>query len=214
MGTIYRELDDGLREFIAAQHIYFVASAPLFGAWARQRLAQRARFAPHPRAAGGWLPRPDGQRNRDGLPCAGERPIDADVLRFSRTPADRPSAGPSADHRAGRRTDWDRLAGQFPDYTGCRSIVLLDVERIADSCGYGVPLYEYAGERTQLVAWADRKGSDGIAEYQSAKEPPEHRRFTRPVAVRQQTAALSIPSSVFQTGLARTLSVANAPAKR
>jgi len=40
---------------------------------------------------------------------------------------------------------------------------------IADSCGYGIPLYDYVGERSQLSAWCERKGPEGIAEYQAKK---------------------------------------------
>jgi asparagine synthase (glutamine-hydrolysing) len=32
--------------------------------------------------------------------------------------------------------------------------------------GFGVPLYRFAGHRTQLPAWAERKGEDGLLEYQ------------------------------------------------
>jgi hypothetical protein len=48
-----------------------------------------------------------------------------------------------------------------------RSIVVLDIDRIADSCGYGVPLYEYVAERSQLTLWAQQKGADAIARYRS-----------------------------------------------
>ena len=45
-----------------------------------------------------------------------------------------------------------------------RAIIVVDVTRIADSCGYGVPLMTYEGERTQQVAWVDRKlRQDGTA---------------------------------------------------
>lgn len=50
-----------------------------------------------------------------------------------------------------------------------RSIVRIEVERIADSCGYGVPLMEYVGERTQAKAWADNRrrtyGPDALVAY-------------------------------------------------
>jgi hypothetical protein len=52
---------------------------------------------------------------------------------------------------------------------GLRSIVLIDVERISDSCGYGVPLMTFERERAQLAAWAERKGEDGLATYRRAK---------------------------------------------
>ncbi len=42
-----------------------------------------------------------------------------------------------------------------------RAIVRVDVERIADSCGYGVPLMDYVGERPQQSAWVERKLAHG-----------------------------------------------------
>jgi len=47
---------------------------------------------------------------------------------------------------------------------GARSVITVEVDRVADSCGYGVPLMTYEGERTQQVAWVDRKlRQDGTA---------------------------------------------------
>jgi hypothetical protein len=50
-----------------------------------------------------------------------------------------------------------------------RAVVVVDVERIADSCGYGVPLMAYEGERPQGVAWAEAKlrkgGPEALEEY-------------------------------------------------
>ena len=34
------------------------------------------------------------------------------------------------------------------------------------SCGFGVPLYEYQGQRDTLVNWASKKGEEGVKEYQ------------------------------------------------
>lgn len=50
-----------------------------------------------------------------------------------------------------------------------RSIIRLTVSRVAMSCGYGVPLYEYVGERSELTDWCTRKGPDGIRDYQRKK---------------------------------------------
>ena len=52
---------------------------------------------------------------------------------------------------------------------GVRSIVRIHVERIADSCGYGVPLYRYEGEREQLPAWSERKGANGVEAYKQER---------------------------------------------
>lgn len=37
------------------------------------------------------------------------------------------------------------------------------------SCGFGVPLYEYLGQRETLVNWASKKGEEGVKEYQQKK---------------------------------------------
>jgi hypothetical protein len=45
----------------------------------------------------------------------------------------------------------------------------VDVTRISDSCGYGVPLFKYERERDQLPAWVERKGAEGLAQYKREK---------------------------------------------
>jgi hypothetical protein len=59
------------------------------------------------------------------------------------------------------------LASSFPaaDGTGVRSIIKVEVERIADSCGYGVPLMDFQTHRPAMDEWATRKGRDGIRDY-------------------------------------------------
>ena len=42
-----------------------------------------------------------------------------------------------------------------------RAVVRVDVQRIADSCGYGVPVMEYVGTRPQYAAWAAAKQRRG-----------------------------------------------------
>jgi hypothetical protein len=42
-----------------------------------------------------------------------------------------------------------------------RALISVAVERIADSCGYGVPLMEPAGVRPQQAAWVRRKLAQG-----------------------------------------------------
>jgi len=63
--------------------------------------------------------------------------------------------------------DWDSLVQSFPRYAAARGIVRVAVERVSDSCGYGVPLYRYEGDRSQLLDWADRKGPEGLATYKA-----------------------------------------------
>ncbi|MBN2624644.1 MAG: pyridoxamine 5'-phosphate oxidase family protein [Acidimicrobiales bacterium] len=63
---------------------------------------------------------------------------------------------------------FDDLRRRFPaDVPGVRSIIVVAVDRVATSCGYGVPLMAYEGDRPALRAWAERKGPDGVAAYQA-----------------------------------------------
>ena len=54
-----------------------------------------------------------------------------------------------------------------------RSIIVVDVSRVADSCGYGVPLMSYEGEREHLSKWTSKKvrtgGAEALREYERKK---------------------------------------------
>ena len=54
-----------------------------------------------------------------------------------------------------------------------RAVVVVHVSRIADSCGYGVPLMSYEGDRPHHDAWAQNKlrtrGPEGLLDYQREK---------------------------------------------
>lgn len=52
---------------------------------------------------------------------------------------------------------------------GARQIVMLDVDLVQTSCGYGVPLFDYEGERPSLTRWAEAKGEEGLVTYRREK---------------------------------------------
>ena len=66
-----------------------------------------------------------------------------------------------------RRQDgeWASVRGHFPTLPGERQIIVLDIDSVQTSCGYAVPLYGYRGERETLARWAEKKGSRGLLEY-------------------------------------------------
>jgi hypothetical protein len=55
---------------------------------------------------------------------------------------------------------FDELRPRFGDHPGVRSIISIELDRIATSCGYAVPLMTYEGDRRALTAWAEKKGED------------------------------------------------------
>ncbi len=70
--------------------------------------------------------------------------------------------------------DFNALLAAFPSQPVCRALVRVEVQRIADSCGWGVPRYGYEGQRDdiaravagksreQLLAQAARQNSHSI----------------------------------------------------
>ena len=68
-----------------------------------------------------------------------------------------------------RDPGWAELRALFPEHPGARQIVLMQVESAQTSCGAGVPLMGYAGERGSLSEWAHKKGKAGLAEYRREK---------------------------------------------
>ena len=62
------------------------------------------------------------------------------------------------------------LRALFPDgVPGVRSVIRVEVERVATSCGYGVPLMSYAADRTMLAEWAERRGPEGVEAYRAER---------------------------------------------
>jgi hypothetical protein len=53
---------------------------------------------------------------------------------------------------------WSELAGLFPEYPGVRQIIVAEVSRVQTSCGYAVPLMDFARQRDTLLRWAEAKG--------------------------------------------------------
>ncbi len=65
--------------------------------------------------------------------------------------------------------EWHIFAPLFPVIMGTRQIIVADIYHVQTSCGYGVPLYDYKGDREILFDWANKKGETGIANYQKEK---------------------------------------------
>ena len=62
--------------------------------------------------------------------------------------------------------EWSEVSKGLPDLPGTRQIFVVNVEGVMNSCGFGVPIMEYKEERSTLLDWAEKKGKDGIKQYQ------------------------------------------------
>ena len=168
MGKIRSEIDEVARKFIKAQKIFFVASAPL-------RAEGHVNLSPKGMDTFRILgPTTVAYLDFNGsgvetiahlkengrivlMFCAFEGP--PDIFRL---------------YGQGRvveahEPEFSTLAESFPAFDHVRSMIVVEVTRVVDSCGYGVPLFNYEGERTQLQAWAKKRGAEGLKEYRAVK---------------------------------------------
>jgi Pyridoxamine 5'-phosphate oxidase len=65
--------------------------------------------------------------------------------------------------------EWEALYALFAPIPGARHIILADIDRVQTSCGMGVPLYEHQADRQLLVDWAAQKGEAGLQAYRQQK---------------------------------------------
>ncbi|MHB1710327.1 MAG: pyridoxamine 5'-phosphate oxidase family protein [Acidimicrobiales bacterium] len=171
MGRVYKEFDAPLARFIEEQPVFFVATAPLDATGlvncspkgnrdelvvvAPDRIAYLEQTGTGIETVAHLL-----QNGRIVvMVCAFEGP--PRIVRIH---------GRGRVHAADT-ADFDRLARVFPASggVGVRSIIEVEITRIADSCGYGVPLMEFREHRDTMDRWSARKGAGGIASYQAEK---------------------------------------------
>lgn len=64
---------------------------------------------------------------------------------------------------------YDEVVALHPPHPSTRAVVVVDVERVSDSCGYGVPVMELVGERDLLRLGAEKRGPEGLAAYRAER---------------------------------------------
>lgn len=162
MAKFYPELDDNLRQFIAAQKMFFVATAPKEG---RISLSPKGldslRILDNQRLVYLDL---TGSSNETAAHLRENGRMTLMFCAFEAEPLILRLYGRGEVVRRDDR-EWAALSPLFPVYPGARQIMVLDIESVQTSCGAGVPLFDYQGERDKLLRWAEKKGEDGIRDY-------------------------------------------------
>lgn len=166
MGAVFEQIDDELSAWISAQPMWFVATAPLAGD-GLINLSPRGHDAFSvlgPRRVG-WVDYTGSgvetvaHLRENGRLCVmfcafGKDPR---IVRL---------------HGRGRVTlpgdpEFAEVAERHPEHPGTRAVILVDVDRISDSCGYGVPVMDVVGERNILRDLGDRAAPGQMAEYRA-----------------------------------------------
>jgi Pyridoxamine 5'-phosphate oxidase len=167
MAKTFEGIDDKLGRFLAGQPVFFVATAPS-GADGRINLS--------PKGVSGTFRILDPSTvayldiTGSGIETVAHlRENSRIVIMFCAF-----SGPPRIVRLHGRGTPvlpgdggWEALAARFPPQPGTRSIITVALERVSDSCGFGVPFMTYDRDRPNMAEWANRKGEDGLVEYRA-----------------------------------------------
>jgi Pyridoxamine 5'-phosphate oxidase len=180
VGTLHAELDERLRKFIARQPVFFVATAPCLtsdGDGGHVNVSPKGyadTFAVlGPRTVAYLDLTGSGAETIAHLRQNGQ--ITIMFCSFSHETKIVRLYGRGQPVLPGTAR-WDELAGHFPrtadpavELTNERAIIVVDLERIGDSCGYSVPEMSLAAERDVLDRWAAKKTAAELAAYRAEK---------------------------------------------
>jgi len=166
MGKKYKEITDAHKAFIEAQKLFFVGTAAAGG---RINVSPKGmdtlRVLDKNRVA--WL-NLTGSGNET---AAHIQELDRMTLMFCAFEGSplilRLYGNAKVIHM--RDAQWQLLYPLFRPLPGTRQIFDMQIDLVQTSCGMGVPLFDYAGDREQLIDWAIRKGDTGLKKYREEK---------------------------------------------
>jgi hypothetical protein len=165
MGKQFSSIEPDHRAFIRRQHIFFVASAT---AGSRVNLSPKdaasLRILDGNRAA--YLDQ-TGSGNETAAHLLADGRLTLMFCAFAGAPLILRLFGKGKVLARQSAAYTELLATEFGgiEPPGSRQMVVLDIDLVQTSCGYGVPLFDFSGERTTLLRWAEAKGEEGIAKY-------------------------------------------------
>lgn len=164
MGKEYTEIDERIQKWIARQHLFFVATAPtavdgLINC-SPKGLDSLVVLGPRKLAyvdLGGSGIETVAHLKQNGrivvMMCAFEGP--PKIFRFY---GQGTVVEPSAD-------EFEGLLAKFPPQVSARNIVVIEVGRIIDSCGYGVPTYDFVADRDSMKNYYAEQSAEDVAAY-------------------------------------------------
>ena len=168
MGNEYTEIDGQVQAWMERQHMFFVATAPLSSDGlincSPKGLDSLRVLGPNELAyvdIGGsgieTVAHLKENRRIVIMMCALDGP--PKIFRFY-------GKGTAVEpHEA----EFAELLANFPQQPAARNIICIHVERIIDSCGFGVPLYDFRQERDSLANYYGAKSDDEISAYRTQR---------------------------------------------
>ena len=165
MGKVLDSIDDRLATFLAAQPVFFVATAPS---------GDTGQVNVSPKGIEGTFTVVDDHTvayadiTASGAETIAHLRDNARITLMFCAFEDPPRVVRL--HGRGRivsryDTGFAEWIDRFPEQRGVRAVVVVNVTRVSTSCGFGVPLLTYAGERTTLQRGVERRGERGLVDY-------------------------------------------------
>lgn len=164
MGKFHDSIKPAHREFIERQHIFFVGSAPL-STDGRVNLSPKGLdcFKVLSEYQVGYMDLISSGNETSAHTLENGR-ITIMFCSFEGAPNILRLYGKGLTVLPGT-ADWEKYSPHFTIYTSTRQLIIANIDLVQTSCGFGVPLYNYTGERDIHFEWAEKKGADGLHEY-------------------------------------------------
>jgi len=166
MGKQQASLTKRLIDFIGKQPVFFVATAMAEGRINLSPKGMDSLRVLDPKTLV-WL-NLTGSGNETAAHLREEPRITLMWCAFEGEPRILRAYGTARSYREGTEF-WERHIGLFPSYAGSRQLVEVKVSAVLVSCGMGVPLMDYRGERDMLEPWASGLGAEGMHAYRQTK---------------------------------------------
>jgi hypothetical protein len=164
MGKFHDAIKPAHKEFIQQQHIFFVATAPL-SAGGRVNVSPKGldcfRVLDDHKVAYMDL---ISSGNETSAHTLENGRITIMFCSFDATPNILRLYGKGYAVLPGSK-EWEAYAPHFNIYPSTRQLIVAAIELVQTSCGFGVPTFDYTGERSIHFEWAEKKGADGLYEY-------------------------------------------------
>jgi hypothetical protein len=166
MGQVFDGIDASLAAWIGAQPVWFVATAPL-AADGRVNVSPRGidTLSVLDRYRLGWV-----DLTGSGIETIAHLRENGRIClmwcAFDRRPRIVRVHGRGTVAVPGDAA-YDEVVALHPPHPSTRAVVVVDVERVSDSCGFGVPVMDLVEERDLLRPSAAKRGPEGLAAYRA-----------------------------------------------
>jgi hypothetical protein len=166
VGKVFDGIDESLASWISAQPMWFVATAPL---------ASEGRVNVSPRGGDsfsvlgprrvGWV-----DYTGSGVETIAHLRENGRICVMFASIAKRPRIVRLHGHGTVAlpgTSAYHEVASRHPSHPGTRAVIVVEVDRVSESCGYGVPMMEVVEERSLMRLFAEKKGDRGLEAYRA-----------------------------------------------